>query len=122
MTLPTNQLLHEHCQRLKESDVRGSNRKAFCPWEDFGLKPHKFSIMTPLNGGREYYNPENLNRLLQETLEALEVRRGLNAYVKRIKIHAIREWLKQLDGEELPPDVGEGYKDWVAYLRRDKKE
>lgn len=112
--LPPHDQLHRHCQALWES---GQRIRAWMPWDDYTLKPNKFPLMTPLHGGREYFNIPNLQRLLAEAEEMLPGKVGSAAVSVRREIFSIQSWIRQLEGESLPDGTGEGYAAWVAYLR-----
>ena len=112
--LPRNEELSAYCQELKES---GNRIKAWMPWPDYSLRPNQFPLMTPLRGGREFFNLPNLKQLLEEDKAILPTCVGSAALSVKRRIVQYRSWIKQLQGGPLREGVGEGYRDWVQYLR-----
>ncbi len=116
--LPPPEDLHQFCREARERQ-----EVSLSPWPDH-VDPgdKKFVPLFPSNGDWVgYFNLVRIRQRIQDIEARLARPSGvvgvMHGWGIRVSLHSLRSWLAQIETGEVPECVGDGYLEWLAYLR-----
>jgi len=117
--LPPPESLHQHCQEQSEGMkvIRGEP----LPWPDFGEPEEKAFVALHPARGAKYFRLGNLQHELDEAraqFAKCSFVFGRQAIFERTQ--RLESWIHQIQTGEAPTCVGDGYREWLAYLRKEQ--
>lgn len=114
--LPPPEELHKHCSGAPPNVSIGFS------WPDYIAPPDAaFKVMNPSDGDADDFRLDRLRARLTACEESRRAghRRGFfGGLVYTSETQHLKSWIRQLEADDLPVCVGDGYREWFAHIRK----